>query len=164
MVVVDLAVIGCAYLLVLMRIILLETPRETSYRFDYQHKSVIEDTRTSSNQLPVGPTAVVTKVAYTHPNLPHWILSKLPTAMSQKLYRCFGSVAEFTFVSVLLWIGLSADHLTLVALGVALTALLLTPQFVRSDRPGNLGFDPIDTGLALSAVSISGLCHQHRPG
>jgi hypothetical protein len=75
--------------------------------------------------------------------------------MSQKLYRCFGSVAEFTFVSVLLWIGLSADHLTLVALGVALTALLLTPQFVRSDRPGNLGFDPIDTGLALSAVSIS---------
>lgn len=157
MLVVDLAVVGCAYLLVIIRVLLLETPRNTSYRFDYQHKSVIEDIRTSNRQLPVGPTSVITKGAYTRPNLPHWVLSKLPTGISRRLYRRFGIVAELMFVSVLLWLGLSANRLTLEALGVALMAFVLTPQFVRSDRPGNPGFDLTSIGLALSAVGISSM-------
>lgn len=157
MVFINLAVAIFAYLLVAIRVLLLETPRNHSYRFDYQHKSVIEDIRASNRQLPVGPTAVVTKGAYTRPNLPHWVLSKLPTDIIYRLYQWFGVVVEFTFVSVLLWFGLSIDRFSIVTLGSALAALFLTPQFVRSDRPGNPSFDLTGTGLALSAVGVSSI-------
>jgi hypothetical protein len=112
--------------------------------------------RTTDQQLPVGPTAVVTKGAYTRPNLAHWLLSKLPAA-DKTGYRWFGAIAEPIFVLTVVWVASWTDEFPVTALGVALLVVVTTPQLVRSDRPGNPGFDPTKLGLSMSAVGTGSM-------
>lgn len=153
----NLGVAGGALLLVVLRVFLLERPRTPSLRFDYQHRWVVEDMRTADRQLAVGPTAVVTKGAYTRPNLTHWLLSKLPSTAEKTGYQWFGALAEPMFVFAMVLVAAWTDGFPITAFGVALVAIVTTPQFVRSDRPGNPGFDPTKLGLSVSAVGIGSM-------